>query len=105
MFMRLQLFCLVLLRYVGLHFNILSAISQVWIIGKTCVGRPSVFFHSFFCVFRDNVGDFIAANRFSDLLVNVNLDETQSTSVSKTSLRGVTAHLVSGSVPHQITGM
>ncbi len=58
-----------------------------------------------FFVCRDNVGDFIAANRFSDLLVNVNLDETQSTSVSKTSLGGVTAHLMSGSVPHQTTGM
>ncbi|XP_058602030.1 centrosomal protein of 192 kDa isoform X3 [Onychostoma macrolepis] len=45
-----------------------------------------------------DVGDFIAANRFSDLLVNVNLDETQSTSVSKTPL-------VSGSVPHRTTDL
>lgn len=37
----------------------------------------------------DNVDDFIAANRFSDLLVHVNLDETQSSSVSKTSPKGV----------------
>ncbi|XP_059423364.1 centrosomal protein of 192 kDa isoform X2 [Carassius carassius] len=43
----------------------------------------------------DNVGDFIAANRFSDMLVNVNLDETESASVSKTSSGG------SGSVPHR----
>uniref|UniRef100_A0A8C1PIS9 Centrosomal protein 192 n=1 Tax=Cyprinus carpio TaxID=7962 RepID=A0A8C1PIS9_CYPCA len=49
----------------------------------------------------DNVGDFLAANRFSDLLVNVNLDETESASVSKTSSGGVAAPLVSGSVPHR----
>ncbi|KAI2655530.1 Centrosomal protein of 192 kDa [Labeo rohita] len=47
----------------------------------------------------DNVDDFIAANRFSDLLVKVNLDETESASVSKTSSGGVAAPLVSGSVP------
>ncbi|XP_043116240.1 centrosomal protein of 192 kDa isoform X2 [Puntigrus tetrazona] len=52
----------------------------------------------------DNVGDFIAANRFSDLLVKVNLDETESASVSKTS-EGVAASLVSGSVPHRTTDL
>ncbi|XP_016418921.1 centrosomal protein of 192 kDa isoform X3 [Sinocyclocheilus rhinocerous] len=53
----------------------------------------------------DNVGVFIAANRFSDLLVNVNLDETESASVSKTSSGGVAAPLVSGSVPHQTSDL
>lgn len=47
--------------------------------------------------------DFIAVNRFSDLLVNVNLDETESASVSKTSGR-VALPLVSGSVPLRTTG-
>ncbi|XP_056618795.1 centrosomal protein of 192 kDa isoform X1 [Triplophysa dalaica] len=46
----------------------------------------------------DNVDDFIAANRFSDLLVNVNLDETQSSYVSKTSPKGVGPSPASGSV-------
>ncbi|XP_057196525.1 centrosomal protein of 192 kDa isoform X2 [Triplophysa rosa] len=46
----------------------------------------------------DNIDDFIAANRFSDLLVNVNLDETQSSPVSKTSPKGVGKSPVSGSV-------
>ncbi|XP_016143024.1 centrosomal protein of 192 kDa-like [Sinocyclocheilus grahami] len=55
----------------------------------------------------DNVGVFIAANRFSDLLVNVNLDETEteSASVSKTSSGGVAVPLVSGSVPHQTSDL
>lgn len=39
--------------------------------------------HSDFSDFRDNVDDFIAANRFSDLLVKVNLDESESVSTSK----------------------
>ncbi|XP_052474858.1 centrosomal protein of 192 kDa isoform X3 [Carassius gibelio] len=43
----------------------------------------------------DNVDEFIAANRFSNLLVNVNLDETDSASVSKTSSRRVAAPLLS----------
>lgn len=38
-----------------------------------------------FSYFRDNADDFIAANRFSDLLVKVNLDESECVSVSKAS--------------------
>ncbi|XP_067257342.1 centrosomal protein of 192 kDa isoform X1 [Chanodichthys erythropterus] len=52
----------------------------------------------------DNMDDFIAVNRFSDLLVNVNLDETESASVSKTSGR-VAPPLVSGSVPLRTTDL
>ncbi|KAK7157334.1 hypothetical protein R3I93_008726 [Phoxinus phoxinus] len=52
----------------------------------------------------DNVDDFIPVNRFSDLLVNVNLDETESASVSKTSSGRVAPPLVSGSVLLRNTG-
>lgn len=41
--------------------------------------------HSQFFYFRDNADDFIAASRFSDLLVKVNLDESERVSVSKAS--------------------
>ncbi|XP_016300149.1 centrosomal protein of 192 kDa isoform X2 [Sinocyclocheilus anshuiensis] len=53
----------------------------------------------------DNVDEFIAANRFSDLLVNVNLDETEYASVSKTSSGGVAAPLLSGSLPLRTTDL
>ncbi|XP_056098756.1 centrosomal protein of 192 kDa [Rhinichthys klamathensis goyatoka] len=53
----------------------------------------------------DNVDDFIPVNRFSDLLVNVNLDETESASVSKTSSGRVAPPLVSGSVPLRNTDL
>uniref|UniRef100_A0A9J8D3K7 Centrosomal protein 192 n=1 Tax=Cyprinus carpio carpio TaxID=630221 RepID=A0A9J8D3K7_CYPCA len=43
----------------------------------------------------DNVDEFIAANRFSNLLVNVNLDETESASVCKTSSGRMAAPLLS----------
>lgn len=41
--------------------------------------------HSGFFYFRDNANDFIAANHFSDLLVKVNLDESECVSTSKAS--------------------
>lgn len=58
-----------------------------------------------FSLYRDNVDDFIAANRFSDMLVNVNLDETPSSSVCKTSLKGVGPSSMSGSVHLPASGM
>lgn len=39
----------------------------------------------YFFYLRDNADDFIAANRFSDLLVKVNLDESECVYVSKAS--------------------
>ncbi|XP_077063730.1 centrosomal protein of 192 kDa [Siphateles boraxobius] len=54
---------------------------------------------------RDNVDDFIPVNRFSDLLVNVNLDETESAFVSKTSSGKVAPPLVSGCVPLRNTDL
>ncbi|XP_073728008.1 centrosomal protein of 192 kDa isoform X2 [Misgurnus anguillicaudatus] len=51
----------------------------------------------------DDVDDFIAANRFSDLLVNVNLDETESGPASKTSPKGLGRGPASGSVPFRTT--
>lgn len=41
--------------------------------------------HSELFYYRDNADDFIGANRFSDLLVKVNLEESEYVSVSKTS--------------------
>ncbi|XP_052000197.1 centrosomal protein of 192 kDa-like isoform X2 [Xyrauchen texanus] len=43
----------------------------------------------------DNVDDFIAANRFSDVLVNVNLDDTEYAAVSKTTSGRMGPSLVS----------
>lgn len=57
------------------------------------------------CLCRDNVDEFIAANRFSNLLVNVNLDETESASVCKTSSGRMAAPLLSGSVSLRTTGL
>ncbi|XP_067305284.1 centrosomal protein of 192 kDa isoform X2 [Pseudorasbora parva] len=51
----------------------------------------------------DNVDDFIPVNRFSDLLVNVNLDEMESASVSKTSPGRMA--LMSSSVPLRTTDL
>ncbi|XP_052000198.1 centrosomal protein of 192 kDa-like isoform X3 [Xyrauchen texanus] len=53
----------------------------------------------------DNVDDFIAANRFSDVLVNVNLDDTEYAAVSKTTSGRMGPSLVSGSVPLQTTDL
>ncbi|XP_052003508.1 centrosomal protein of 192 kDa-like isoform X2 [Xyrauchen texanus] len=53
----------------------------------------------------DNVDDFIAANRFSDLLVNVSLDETESAAVSKTTSGRMGPSLVSPSIPLQTTDL
>ncbi|XP_051577285.1 centrosomal protein of 192 kDa-like isoform X2 [Myxocyprinus asiaticus] len=53
----------------------------------------------------DNVDDFIAANRFSDVLVNVNLDDTESASVSKTTSGRMGPSLVSGSIPLRTTDL
>ncbi|XP_009290389.2 centrosomal protein of 192 kDa isoform X3 [Danio rerio] len=52
----------------------------------------------------DSIDEFIAANRFSDLLVNVNFDETESAAFTKTSSSGgAVPLLVSNSVPLRTT--
>lgn len=48
--------------------------------GEITEVRFVVLIESKFFYFRDNADDFIAANRFSDLLVKVNLDESDSVS-------------------------